>query len=288
MMPVTRKLPDGDAWSYEFKWDGLRICAAAMSGQLRLQSRLGNDLGAKFPELETLTASVGSIVLDGELVVMSGQLPDFDAVLGRRQAQGADVPVLAERRPASVMVFDLLALKGVDWRRRPYTERRAALERLQLPPGWKVPPVADDRDAALAVSLEYGLEGVVAKRRASRYTSGSSAAWIKYRHQLPVDALVIGWLRRASGGVSLLLAEATTADGLVYAGRCTAPRSIAEVLGPFQTKSPAAPVPGAPRQTQWVHPVLEVEVIVSSRKPNGQLRQPRLARIRLDKLEDDR
>jgi bifunctional non-homologous end joining protein LigD len=98
-----------------------------------------------------------------------------------------------------------------------------------------------------------------------------------------LDVVVVGWVRRESGGVTILLAEAA-ADGLVYVGRCTAPRSIVEALAPLAATSPAVAVPDAPRAVEWVRPELHVEVTAASRTPDGRLRQPRLVRVRLDDL----
>jgi bifunctional non-homologous end joining protein LigD len=162
-------------------------------------------------------------------------------------------------------------------------ERRTVLDGLGLVNGWAVPPAAADGEAMLAVSLEYGLEGVIAKRANSRYRSGRRTRdWIKVRHNEVHDTVVVGWTRRESGGVTLLLAEAADGDGLFFVGRCTAPRSLVEALAPLAVREPPVEVPGAARGVQWVRPVLEVEVSAASRTPDGRLRQPRLRRVRLD------
>jgi bifunctional non-homologous end joining protein LigD len=282
MLPTAGPLPTGPGWRYEFKWDGIRLICGIDHGRVELLTRLGNDVAAKFPELHGITA-VGDAVLDGELVVLTDDRPDWGAVIRRRQAKLSAVRALAEGHPATVMVFDVLALDGEDLRRRPYTERRAILESLELTDGWVVPPVSSDGPAMIATSLEFGLEGVIAKRAASRYHSGRRGRdWIKVKHADLIDTVVIGWERRASGGLTLLLAERTAEGGFFYSGRCTAPRSLIEVLEPLATATP--PVAVAARGVQWVRPVLEVEVTAASRAPDGRLRQPRFVRPRVDQL----
>jgi bifunctional non-homologous end joining protein LigD len=252
-------------------------------GRVELVTRLGNDVAAKFPELHGLVEHVDDAILDGELVVLTDDRPDWGAVIRRRKAKPSTVRALAEAHPATVMVFDVLALDGEDLRRRPYTERRAILESLDLADGWVVPPVSDDGPAMMATSLEFGLEGVIAKRAASRYSSGRRGRdWIKVKHEDLIDTMVVGWEQRASGGLTLLLAERTADGGLIYSGRCTAPRSLIEVLEPLATETP--PVAVSARGVQWVRPVLEVEVTAASRAPDGRLRQPRFVRPRVDQL----
>lgn len=205
-------------------------------------------------------------------------------LLQMRTRHGNDI--LPSRFPeltGLVDTFSDIIVDGVDLRAQPYSERRAVLESLDLPQGWARTPVFQDGPATAAASIEHGLEGVVAKKLSSRYVSGRSRAWIKQRHSGVIDATVIGWVRRSSGGVSLLLAESTP-DGWHYTGRVTAPRSLLDVLIPLAAATPAAAVPAQPGAVHWVRPQLLVEVTASSRAPDGRLRQARFVRARLDQL----
>ncbi|MEU5157283.1 DNA ligase [Glycomyces sp. NPDC021274] len=281
MLPTAGALPVGSGWAFEMKWDGVRLISGLERGVLQMRTRQGKAVSAsQFPEL-TEIAEVGDVILDGELTVFDGDRTDFGAVLRRLLARGHRAAVLAEEYPATVLVFDVLRFDGEDLRRRPYEERRAILESLELPEGWVVPPAFANGPATVEVSLEHGLEGVVAKRLASRYSSGRSRNWVKQRHQGIIDATVVGWVRRPSGGLSLLLAEPGT---LRYVGRCTAPRGLVDALAPLAVSSPAAAVPAQAGVVQWVQPVLQVEVTASSREPDGRLRQARFVRARLDQL----
>ncbi|WP_205327067.1 hypothetical protein [Glycomyces sp. YM15] len=278
------KLPIGPGWSYEAKWDGIRVIVGTDDRQFRLVTRGGRDIADRFPELAAITA-VSSVVLDGELMVFTGDKPDFGAVLSRMGGAKRNARAAAERSPATVIVFDLLAQSGEDLRARPYQERRTALEALTLPDGWIVPPVSRDAAAMVAASATHGLEGVVAKRRDSKYISGRrSRAWVKMRHKTAIDALVIGWASRSKGGVSLLLGEETP-DGLVYLGRCQTSADVSATLASLEVSEPAAAVPHARGGVHWVRPELAVEVTAPSRTPDGRLRHAKLLRVRLDSLE---
>ena len=177
-----------------------------------MRTRLGREVSRQFPELQGIVDAVGDAVFDGELVVLTGEVPDWGAVIGRLRARSATIARLSTSTPVTMMVFDVLALDGEDLRRRPYRERRGVLEGLSLADRWVVPPASDDGPTAVEVSARFGLEGVIAKRAASPYVSGRrSRYWVKVRHKDAVDVLVVGWVLRESGGLSLLLAEATKA-----------------------------------------------------------------------------
>lgn len=285
MLPTAGKLPLWQTgWAYEIKWDGVRALSEISGGRLRVLTRNSTNITDRFPELGEITGTVGDTLFDGELTVFTGDRLDFGAVLTRMHTRPARADGLAEHLPATMIVFDVLRLERVDLRRRPYEERRAILEGLTFPDYWVVPRSFTDGSATLEASLQHGLEGVVAKRLSSPYVSGRSRHWIKYRHRSVIDATVVGWARRPSGGVSLLLAEQSP-TGLVYVGRCTAPRAVAEALGPFAAAAPPVAVPAQSGEVHWVRPEVQVEVRAASREPDGRLRQPRLVRMRLDQIE---
>jgi bifunctional non-homologous end joining protein LigD len=111
--------------------------------------------------------------------------------------------------------------------------------------------------------------------------AGRSRYWVKSRHRSVLDLTVIGWARRGSGEVTLLLAE-PTAEGLRYCGGCTAPGNLIEMLAPLEAAEPPIAVPAWSRKVHWVRPELQVEVRAASREPDGRLRHPRFERARPD------
>ncbi|EYR62030.1 DNA ligase, partial [Actinotalea ferrariae CF5-4] len=187
-------LPRGPEWAYEVKWDGVRVLADTTGERLRLWARSGREVTAAYPDLAGLSAVQGA-VLDGEVVVMAGGVPSFEALAERMHVlDAARAQRLAARLPATYMVFDVLLLYGVDLTRSPWQERRGTLERLTLPERVQLSPVYDDGDALWEVTLEHGLEGVVAKRRTSTYQAGRrSPDWVKAPHRATRAAAVVGW-----------------------------------------------------------------------------------------------
>jgi DNA ligase-1 len=132
--PLQEVLPGspGD-WQAEWKWDGIRGQLIRRSGQSFLWSRGEELLHDAFPELITAAAALpDGTVLDGEVIVWpaDGDRPaPFNALqrrLGRKQPGSR---LLAEC-PAAFVAYDLLEQGGDDWRSRPLSHRRAALESL--------------------------------------------------------------------------------------------------------------------------------------------------------------
>ena len=226
-MLATRgdRVPTGPEWTHEIKWDGMRIIADVRrdAGRgVRLTSRNENDVSASYPELLELPGR--DLLLDGEVVVFDDGLPSFGALAERMHVRNARrAAALAESRPVTYLVFDVLRLDGRDLMREPLEVRRAVLEGLGLADvWWQVPQTYDDGVALLDATDRQGLEGVVSKRLASRYEPGQrSRSWLKFAHRRRTSWVVGGW-RPETGSTSRLgavLVGEPTPDGLLYRGR---------------------------------------------------------------------
>ncbi|MFP5068946.1 non-homologous end-joining DNA ligase [Pseudonocardia nantongensis] len=298
MLATPGPLPTGDGWSFEVKWDGMRVLASVTEGAepaLRLRTRSGRDVTANFPELAGLTELAPDVVLDGEVVLLDGGVPSFAALAHRMQ--GVVGSAVAERRPVTFMVFDVLRLYGVELLDRPLTERRATLERLDLAGVAHVEPspLYPDGAALLEVTAQRGLEGVVAKRGASPYRPGRrSPDWVKVAHRHSQSCLVGGWRpeKGAGGRIGALLLGIPGTDGLEFAGRVgsgLAGSAVQQVLtgrlGPLEAPaSPfAEPLPRVDASgARWCEPTVVVEVAHLGRTAAGRLRQPVFRGVRDD------
>ncbi|GLY27134.1 hypothetical protein Kisp02_04990 [Kineosporia sp. NBRC 101731] len=295
---ADRGLPtDAERWAYEVKWDGWRVLADIHDGAVRLWSRSEREITPAFPELEAIGRAHPDVLLDGEIVILSGGVPSFTAladrihVTDRRKAQA-----LAARAPATLIAFDALRMYGVDLKRRTWQERREALERLPASGDhWQLSPVYDDVGILLHATLEQGLEGVVAKRRGSDYRPGvRSSDWRKLAHRRVQSVIVGGWRPEvnARNPVGGLLIGIPYQGQLRFAGRMgsglTAPgvqADLRRLLTPLQLeKSPFDdPVPRADAKgATWTQPRLVVDVRHMGRTDNGRLRQPVFRGIRAD------
>jgi ATP-dependent DNA ligase len=194
-LPGERALPGG--CRYELKWDGYRVGVVCRGGEVRLWSRNGNDFSAKFPDVQAALADQirTDCVLDGELVVWTGERLDFDALQQRMANTAATVRRrLAPAHPASFVAFDILAVGDVDVRPMRWTARRSRLE--SLAEGWTPPlqlsPVTAEVDEAkewLDAFKASGVEGLVVKGASSRYLPGRRE-WVKVKQRETVEAIV--------------------------------------------------------------------------------------------------
>lgn len=294
------RVPTGDEWLHEIKWDGMRILADVRRDGVRLTSRNENDVSVSFPELQELAGR--DLLLDGEVVVLDGGRPSFGALAERMHVANARrAKALSERCPVTFLVFDVMRLDGRDLSGEPLAARRELLEGLGLADAWwQVPATYADGETLLAATRDQGLEGVVSKRVSSRYEFGArSRHWLKFAHRLRTSWVVGGWRPEKDSTDrlgALLVGEPTYDGGLLYRGRVGS--GIAGRVGP-QLKEMLAPLERAtspftddvPRVdalgTRWVEPRLVVDVESLGLGAQGRLRQPSYQGIRHDVTADD-
>jgi len=227
--------PDAAGFVAEVKWDGLRACFAVAGGQIRAWSRSGRDITAAYPELGALTAAARhrTLVLDGEIVALSGPRQDFTALQRRMTASRPGGRLLAAV-PVTLIVFDVLRSGRDHLAGSPYVLRRALLDDLGLPvPGTvQVPPAFPGEAAALlAATRDQGWEGIVLKRPASLYHAGRRTDWLKLRNLHAAQVQVGGWLPGTSARTRLagsVLMGIPRPGALEFAGAVGSGLSIAD------------------------------------------------------------
>jgi bifunctional non-homologous end joining protein LigD len=170
--------PSGDLWLHEIKHDGFRVIAWKDGKSVRLYSRPGNDLTYRFLLIVEAMARLRSrsCIIDGEAVACGEDgIASFDRIRYRHH----DAAVF-------LYAFDLVELDGDDLRRDPLAVRKATLASLlaRAAPGLRFNEHLDEADGPLvfAHACKLGLEGIVSKRRDSRYRSGRSPDWIKSKN----------------------------------------------------------------------------------------------------------
>jgi bifunctional non-homologous end joining protein LigD len=309
MLATAGPLPrDGEdeEWAYEVKWDGVRAISYWRPGRMRIESRNLNDVSSHYPEIRALGRELGSreAVLDGEIVALDEQgRPSFERLQGRmHQTSESVIRRLAQERPVTYAIFDLLHLDGHATMALPYRERRALLEGLDLNgPAWQTPAyrVGGGRDF-LAVTAEHGLEGVLVKRLDSRYRPGERGRdWLKVKNVNRQEFVIGGWLLgrgRRTGQIGALLMgyqEEKKGDRQVlrYAGRVGTgfDESELERLGAELAQRKRLSSPFAkqgeqpPREARFVEPELVAEIEFSHWTRQGILRHSVYKGLRTDK-----
>ncbi|GAA4586364.1 hypothetical protein GCM10023194_32340 [Planotetraspora phitsanulokensis] len=301
-------LPErGADYGHEMKWDGVRALAYVEARALRLVSRNGNDVTVAYPELFALAGATGGhdCVLDGEIVAFDeAGRPSFGALQPRMHQRNRDrIAQLVRLVPVTYLVFDILHVNAATSVAMPYTERRGLLESVVTAgPRWQVPawfPGAGE--VALALSLQMGLEGVVAKRLDSPYRPGRrSADWTKVKNFATQEVVIGGWKPgggRRAGMIGSLLLGIHDHDGrLVFTGHVgtgfteAALRELREMLAPLERPAPPfdGPVPREhARDAHWVEPRLVGEVQYAEWTGDGYLRHPSWRGLRPDKAPAD-
>jgi bifunctional non-homologous end joining protein LigD len=262
---LTQERFTGAEWLFERKLDGIRLLAFKNGAEVRLLSR--NRLPQTLPRIAAAVAAlpVQQAILDGEATW---------------------------EHDAAYHVFDILWLDGRDVTALPLEERRALLDALPLRPPLHPVPELDDAQPWERARAE-GWEGVIAKRRGSRYEHRRSPHWVKMKCELSQE-LVVGGFTDPQGsrvGLGALLVGYFEADDFTFAGK---------IGTGFDTKllldlrarldcleiphSPFTRATGLPRlRAHWVRPEIVVQVAFIEWTIHGKLRHPRLLGVRFDK-----
>lgn len=245
-IPGPAALPGGSV--YELKWDGYRLVIVRQGPDVRLWSRHGKDLTARFPDVAAAALEqLGSgTVLDGEVVVWNGDRLDFDPLQQRLVTGAAKAGPLIRRHPASYVAFDVLAHRGDDQRGNAFRRRRVLLEELtrRWRPPLQVSPTTTDLEVARAWFADYrpaGIEGLVVKGADTPYAPGQRD-WVKdkSRQTREVIAGAVIWpIQRPHAVVAGLVRDGE----LVIVGR-TVPldeRQAAELAAVLRPAGPGHP-----------------------------------------------
>ena len=270
--PMNATLTDGPfsdpGWIFELKWDGFRVQARVDGGRVQLRSRKGQSADGWFPDLAgpPTWISARSAIVDGEVVAVG---PDGRPSFSLLQDQLSPGP--GRKRSVLVyQVFDLLHLDGRSLLRVPLGERRKLLQSIMRDHRCVRPTtyVEGDGDAFFEGVRAQGLEGVIAKRRASTYQPGArSRDWLKVKARPEQEFVVCGWEPARSGAPvvgSLQLGVYDDEDVLTHVGgvgtgfTAAQRKSLAERLAPLAVDQPPCDRAPPSKTARWVRPELVV------------------------------
>jgi bifunctional non-homologous end joining protein LigD len=298
MMAVSAAtLPSGPDWSYEVKWDGYRAQIVKRGPIVALASRNLKDITRQFPGVAAAASRVPAkdAVIDGEIVALdAGGRPSFQA-LHHASTDGLTLVFYA---------FDLLHLDGRDLTRRPLDERRTALKKIIGDSGLLLSDALPGTTGQIEAAVRgLQLEGVIAKRRGSRYEAGKrSDAWVKVKFARRQE-FVIGGFKPNGLTFDSIVVGCYDHGKLLSAGKVRAgfaPRTRALVFDrlkplvtrkcmfsnlPTGTSSHWGEGITAEEMTklQWVKPVTVVEVSFTEWTRDGSLRHAAFVGLRDDK-----
>jgi bifunctional non-homologous end joining protein LigD len=164
LLPRTEKLREGDAWLLELKLDGFRAIGFKAGGMVHLRSRNDNDFTSKYPAIcKALAPMPDETVIDGEIVALEDGRPSFNALQNYGSSTG----------PLLYYVFDVMVVAGEDVMGEPLEKRRGLLRSRVLSkladPIRESPELEATLPDLIHSVKAQGLEGLIAKRRNSRY-----------------------------------------------------------------------------------------------------------------------
>jgi bifunctional non-homologous end joining protein LigD len=288
--------PSGDGWLYEVKWDGVRALCFIENNELRIFSRTQKRCEQQYPELSVLPRQVkaSQAILDGEIAVLDDQgRSSFSLIQPRISVADANaIAHLSRSTPVHLFLFDLLYLDGHDLRAATLDERKRLLAEI-VTPSERI-HVSDtftvDGSAMLEAARAHGLEGIVAKARASKYEGRRSRDWLKVKINTTDDFVIGGFTHGERDYFSSLVLGRYDGKELVHAGQVGTgfnEKSLQEIfakLEPLITKkSPFTGKVKALRDVTWVKPELVAEIKYLEITPDGLLRAPVFIALRTDK-----
>jgi bifunctional non-homologous end joining protein LigD len=199
MLATSVETPfDDPEWLFEIKWDGYRAVSFLQEGKVRLVSRNQNDLTGEFPELHELSKLIKAknAVLDGEVVALDEQGRASFSLMQQRTGIRKGGRRVGARRELQIVyyIFDLLYVDGFDLRRVELEQRKQVLAQIIAPS--ELVRYSDHFPQGLTlfeVAKQKGLEGILAKKRASHYEERRSREWLKIKVTQTVDCVVGGY-----------------------------------------------------------------------------------------------
>lgn len=305
---LVSHLPEGKDWRYEPKWDGFRCLAYKRDTTVALRSKSGKPLERYFPDIVSVLEKLAAtrFILDGELLVKGDSGYSFSDLQMRLHPAGSRVKMLAQKQPATFVIFDILQSDKDDYLvSAPLSERRLILETFYkkycpTENAVTLSPQTDSMTEAMKWLSSSGwyIDGIVAKNSTDMYAPGERVMQ-KYKRIRTADCVVGGFRYGTDSNEvgSLLLGLYDEGGHLNHVGFTS---GIAKADKPSLTKKLEKLIhepgfdgnaPGAPsrwsteRSTQWqpLLPQLVVEVSFDHVTDNRFRHGTKLIRFRPDK-----
>ena len=206
MEPIALPNVAAGDFIHQIKWDGIRGICVIENGAVSVFSKSGRNATAAYPELSALAQQMDAkqAVLDGEIVVFAEGKPSFYHVLKRSRVHS---PAVAAQYPVRYVVFDILMLNGCDLKNEPIEKRQQLLKsRFSGSASMALADSFTDGEALFTLMRQKNMEGIVSKRRGSRYIAGKSHSdWYKTKTTRKMLCAVTGVHFNAGQAASLSL-----------------------------------------------------------------------------------
>ncbi|WP_326909114.1 DNA ligase D [Sedimentibacter sp. MB31-C6] len=290
---LVKSVPKEEDWLYELKYDGYRIVSFVEENSARLITRNGNDYTKHFYDIASALIDLAkgrAMVLDGEIVITDEDgKTDFQALQNYFKSKKV--------KNLTYIIFDLLALNGVDLRNHPLIARKEKLEYLMrdAPKNLYYSRYVNGYgNESFTAACEASMEGIVGKKANSIYSGTRNGDWIKLKCDKRQEFVIGGYSLsdKRTKGVSSLLLGVYEGDKLVYAGRAGTGISESDMKileDKFEnlkkTESPFVLIPKSKSNENitWLEPKIVAEIKFAEWTKENLLRQASFKGLRIDK-----
>lgn len=197
-MGNNEEIDDDPNWIYDIKWDGWRILLHKEGDRVEAFTRHGNNVTAKFPELQEVGRSIQShtAIIDCEGVVLRNGISVFDDFAYRgRLSNTSKIEQATITHPATFIAFDVLGTNKPHTQ-QPLDQRKEILSTIIEPSNSLLvtPSIVGNGSNIFQLTKDKGMEGIVGKRSNSMYkTNHRSHDWLKYKHFKIADVVILGY-----------------------------------------------------------------------------------------------
>ena len=292
-----RNIPnEDDAYLYEVKWDGIRAFIGIEEGEIIIRTRNNNIVTDQFPELKKISDSfrISNGIFDGEIVCLDQEgKPDFKKVVSRLHHNSpARIEQASKINPVFCYLFDCLYLDGRSIINEPIERRKDWLyDSVKKGGNYRISKHLDDGQALFEAAKNMQLEGIIAKRRNSKYAIGKrNKDWVKIKFRQTADCYIIGFTQGKGDRIALFgalhIAEINNSE-IIYRGKVGTGfdelkmKRILKKLNQVEVTNTPIPdkVPDA-AVTTWIHPELVCEIEYASITSNQTFREPVFVKIK--------
>ena len=283
----SSRIPVGERWIYQIKWDGVRMLMYRDDSGIRLINRKLNERTAQYPEFgqPDLACEGSSYILDGEMIAFDESKPSFHEIMKRDGLRRmASIEAAVRRVPVVYMVFDILYYEG-EWTITRSLEERQRLLHSVVKTGPLVQLTDSFPNGAALFELmkARGMEGIVCKSLDSAYSpDGKDGRWVKKKLSRDLYAAVGGITYKEGRANALLLGLYAENGTFAYVGHAGPgkltqaewTRFVRRLLDATADRMPFSNRPERHRDAEWVVPRLVVKVQYMELTPGGTLRHP--------------
>ncbi len=182
---------------HQVKWDGVRAITYIENDKVKIFTKRGRERTSFYPELSHLAKLInGSFtILDGEMIVLENERPSFSKMLVRERINNIkNIEKYCAYLPVKYVVFDILEFKGRDLRDYSLLERKSILTaNLRQDHTIAITDDYPDGQKLFELMKKKGWEGIVSKRKSSKYVSGKNHQdWFKTKFKKQILAIICG------------------------------------------------------------------------------------------------